>query len=75
MQAYLICQHGVYLTERRDWDYLTALYALNDFYAEVHYRFADSEVLMISSFYNTHLLMPYLNNVNISELLLAVSYP
>lgn len=71
VQAHLICQHGVYLAERTEGDYFIALYALNDFYVEVHYRFVDNEVFMISSFYTTNLLAPYLANVSIGQLLPA----
>lgn len=74
LQAHQICQNGVYLTERTAGDYFVALYALFDFYAEVHYRFQDSEVLFISSFYSTNLLEPYLANVKIDALLQAVAY-
>lgn len=73
-QAHLICQQGVYLSERSQGDYFVALYAVFDFYAEVHYRFADSEVMMITSFYNTNLLDPYLAKVNIQQLLQPALY-
>lgn len=73
-QAHFIYMQGVLLSERRDGDYLVALYALFDFYVEVHYRFQDSEVLMISSFFTTNLLEPYLASVPISHLLQAVLY-
>ena len=72
LQARLLCQHGVYLSERTEGDFFVALYALAGFYAEVHYRFADSEIVMISSFYGTALLEPYLAKVQISRLLQAV---
>lgn len=71
VQAHLICQHGVYLAERTEGDYFIALYALSDFYAEVHYRFGDNEVLMICSFHTTNLLAPYLANVGIERWLPA----
>lgn len=72
-QAHLICRHGVHLSERTEGDYFIALYALFGFYAEVHYRFADSEVLFITSFYTTNLLEPYLAKVQISHLLQPVA--
>ena len=73
-QAHLICQQGVYLSERSEGDYFVALYAVFDFYAEVHYHFADSEVMMIVSFYNTNLLEPYLAKMNICQLLQPALY-
>ena len=68
MQAYLICQHGIYLSERAEGDYFVALYALFDFYVEVYYRFKDSEVVIITSFHNTNLLEPYLKKISLSEI-------
>lgn len=46
-----------------------ALYSLFHFYAEVYYRLATSEVLVITGFYNTALLEPYLSRVNLQLLL------
>ncbi len=74
MQARLICCHGVYLSERTQGDYFIALYAVSDFYAEVHYRFADSEVMMIGSFYTTNLLEPYLAKMPVQHLLQPALY-
>ena len=71
LQAHLLCRRGVHLSERTEGDFLVALYALDGFYAEVHYRFADSEIVFISSFYGTALLEPYLANVRIDGLLHA----
>lgn len=74
MKARLICESGSYLTERTEGDYVIVLYALTDFYAEVHHRADDSEVVMIGSFYNTALLEPYLAQMNLNGLLRAVLY-
>lgn len=74
MQARLICRQGIFLAERIEDDYVIALYALMDFYVEVHHRAADSEVAMIGSFYHVGLLEPYLAHVDIGGLLQAVVY-
>ncbi len=74
MQAHLICQRGVYLSERNEGDYLVALYALEDFYVEVYYRFEDSEVIMITSFYTTNLLEPYLAKMQLGRLFPELLY-
>lgn len=74
IQAQLICRLGVYLSERNEGDYFVALYALFDFYTEVHYRFQDSEVIMITSFYGINLLEPYLQKIQINQLLQPVLY-
>ena len=73
-KARLLCNQGVLLAERTEGDYVIALYALTDFYVEVHHRGADSEVIMISSFYNTALLEPYLQNMPVHHLLHAADH-
>lgn len=73
-KARLLCRCGVHLADRIEGDYVIALYALADFYAEVHHRFVDSEVVMIGSFYNTALLQPYLQKISVANLLQAVNY-
>lgn len=73
-KARLLCAQSVLLAERTNGDYVIALYALHDFYAEVHHRKSDSEVVMIGSFYNTALLEPYLEKISVDHLLQAVHY-
>lgn len=72
LQAHLVCSQGVYLSDRAEGDFYVALYTLFDFYVEVHYRFADSEIIMLTSFYDTHLLSPYLSKINLGPLLQPV---
>lgn len=72
LKARLICGQGVFLSERTDGDYVIALYALADFYVEVHHRSYDSEVLMIGSFFGTGLLAPYLQQMDVNGLMQAV---
>jgi hypothetical protein len=64
----------VYLSERKEGDYFIALYALNDYYVEVYYRFEDSEVIMITSFYTTTLLEPYIKKVKLDPLFPVAMY-
>lgn len=72
LQAHLVCSHGIYLSERLAGDYVVALYALFDYYVEVHHRTENSEVIMITSFYHTNLLEPYLSRINLEALLQPV---
>jgi hypothetical protein len=74
VQAHLICRQGVYLSERKEGDYFIALYALNDYYVEVYYRCQDSEIIMITSFYNTALLDPYLKKIKLEKLFPVALY-
>lgn len=73
-QAHIVCQQGVYLSERKDGDFFVALYALSNFYTEVHYRFEDSEIIMITSFCNTAFLEPYLAKIQIEQLVQPILY-
>lgn len=72
LQAHLLCQHGTYLSERTAGDFFVALYALFDYNVEVHYCLESSEVILITSFYNTNLLEPYLSKISLKALLQPV---
>jgi len=72
VQAHLLCRQGTYLSERTAGDYFVALYALFDYYVEVHYHLESSEVVMITSFYHTNLLEPYLAKISLEKLLRSV---
>lgn len=64
-QAYIVYQKGVYLSERLEDDLLVALYQVNDFYVEVYYRFASSEIVKFISFHSDVMLAPYLNKIQL----------
>jgi hypothetical protein len=49
-QADLLEAEGVYLSSRRESEYLIDLYQLNDFFVEVHYHLA-SDAVTVQSFY------------------------
>jgi len=49
-QADLLEAEGVYLSSRREAEYLIDLYQLNDFLVEVHYHLA-SDAVTVQSFY------------------------
>jgi hypothetical protein len=73
-QAGVLCREGVYLSERRAGEFLIALYALFDFYAEVWYRQQSNELVMITPFQNTARLDPYLEKINLQGLLQPALY-
>ncbi|WP_460571812.1 hypothetical protein [Flaviaesturariibacter terrae] len=68
VQAHIICEQGVLLCERREDDYLIALYSLDSFYVEVYYRLPSEEVEKFRSFHSTDLLEPYLGAIRFEEL-------
>lgn len=68
VQAHIICEEGVLLCERREDQYVIALYAVDSFYVEVYYRGPGEEIEKFRSFHSTELLQPYLNEIRFVEL-------
>jgi hypothetical protein len=68
VQAHIICEKGVLLCERREDEYLIALYAVDEFYVEIYYRGRNEEIEKFRSFHSTELLEPYLNTIRFVEL-------
>ena len=67
-QARVIWECGVRLGERETKDIFVELYQIDSFYAEVHYRQSDSEILKISSFDNVCFLDPYFKAISLPDL-------
>lgn len=67
-QAKVICECGVRLAERKLVDVFIELYQIDSFYAEVHYRHSDSEIMKIASFQDLSYLDPYFNDVILPDL-------
>lgn len=67
-QAYVVYKEGVYLGERLEDDLFVALYQVHDFYVEVYYRFATSEIIKFISFQSDVMLAPYLNRIQLHGL-------
>jgi hypothetical protein len=70
-QAGIICDEGVLLAERTEDDNLVVLYAVGSFYVEVFYRNADSEIIKFRSFQSVQFLEPYLEQINIDQLVMC----
>ncbi|RYD91511.1 MAG: hypothetical protein EOP50_14165 [Sphingobacteriales bacterium] len=68
VQAHIICEQGVFLCERREDQYLIALYGVDSFYVEVYYRLPDEEIEKFRSFHSTDLLEPYITGLPYKEL-------
>lgn len=69
MQANIICQRGVYLSERDEDDCLMVLYGINDYYVEVYYHLHDNEIVKFISFHSTQFIEPYLNKISLEQIL------
>jgi hypothetical protein len=67
-QARVICECGVRLGERRTTEMFIELYQIDSFYAEVHYRQSDSEVMKITSFDDVCYLEPYFGSISLPDL-------
>lgn len=68
VQAHIVCDSGVLLSERREDAYLIALYSVDSFYVEVYYRLPEEEIEKFRSFHSTDLLEPYLGAIQFEEL-------
>ena len=68
LQAHVIYQKGIYLSERSEDDLFIALYRACDFYVEVYCRFTNGEIVKFISFHSDILLEPYLNKIQLNEL-------
>ena len=69
VQEYIIHDRAIALATRRGKDRQMALYYIDSFYVEVSYLPDTSEVTMIRSFKTDTLLQPYLEQIDITELL------
>ena len=67
-QSLVVCQKGIYISERQENDCLVALYQVGAFYVEVYYRLKTAQVIKLVSFYSTNFLQPYLEKLNIDHL-------
>jgi hypothetical protein len=68
MQANLICQRGVYLSEREEDDCLVVLYSIHNYYVEVYYHLRDNDIVRFSSFHSESFLQPYLNKISLDQI-------
>lgn len=68
LQAHIIYQKGIYLSERAEDDCFIALYRVYDFYVEVYCRRGNSELVKFISFHSEVLLEPYLNKISLNKL-------
>lgn len=74
VQAHIICDRGVYLSEREEDGNLIVLYGVDAFYVEVYYRLADNEILKLRSFHSPELLEPYLGKISLETIGTGVFY-
>jgi hypothetical protein len=71
-QAHIICECGTRLTERKIGNTLIELYQIDAFYAEVHYRLSDNEIMKISTFQDVQFLEPYLQSISLENVTLGI---
>ena len=60
--------HGLRLTIQTKGTYCAFLYHMGGFFAEVRYSLTESRVVAVRGFKNTSSLEPYLEQLDISEL-------
>ena len=67
-QAHIICECGTRLAERKNDNLFIELYQIDSFYAEVHYRQSDNEIMKITSFQDVCYLEPYLHTISLQDI-------
>jgi hypothetical protein len=64
----LLCEYGVYLTERRTGSYRITLLQFQNFYVEIYFHLKKRCIKLIRSFTEISGLDEYLKEIDISEL-------
>ena len=69
-QAQFTWDYGVFLATRKSGAHIINLYHTRKFYVEVHYSVRNEGVDMISSFTNLNKLEPYLDQIDLKNILM-----
>ena len=72
-QADITWENGVLLGFREEDNHHMILYRIENFYVEIQYHTNQNEILQIKSFISEGPLNPYLDNIDISDLLERLS--
>ncbi|HUR09838.1 MAG TPA: hypothetical protein VM012_00630 [Flavitalea sp.] len=67
-QAAILYKHGVYIGKRSEDGKIMLLYQLNAYYVELFYNEYRKHIHWIGCFESTDLLDPYLENMNVADL-------
>jgi hypothetical protein len=68
-QAEVLWEMGVHLGERFDGEHKILLYQIEGFYVEVFYHQEQNKLVRLRSFRNVDQLRPYLERMDITQLL------
>lgn len=68
-RAELVGQHGRFLAIRTVMNCSVVLYHMGEFFAEMWYSPEDNQIAMVHGFNNKELLEPYLDIINLEELM------
>ena len=69
VQTNILYNRGAYIGKRKENGKIGVLYQLEGFYIEIFYRTYRREIFLLHCFSTTDLLQPYLEEINIEELL------
>jgi hypothetical protein len=69
-QLELLYHEGVYIGKKAGVLEVAVLYQLDSFYVEIHYSEYRRHIQWIHSFESTELLDPYLENMNVADLVM-----
>lgn len=68
-QFEVLYNYGTHISDRADNDYCIILFQLDNFYIELYFHILQNALKKIRSFSNVDFIKPYLEQIDLSELL------
>jgi len=65
----LLFDNGVYLSSRKESEFIIELYQIDSFYVEAYFHESDQEIGYMRAFSSLDDLLPYLNKIDISNII------
>jgi hypothetical protein len=68
-RACILCEQGIFLDKYIDFEYITSLYYINNFFIEIVVSSGDNHIIDIVPFRNGPRLEKYLRNIDLNKLI------
>ena len=65
----VVCLEGAFIAVRQEPEFIIRLYQMDSFYVELYYHQVRDHAVCVKSFESTVKLEPYLQSIDVSELL------
>jgi hypothetical protein len=70
-KACVLCEQGIFLDKYIDFEFITSLYYISDFYIEIVVSSSDNHIIEIVPFRSSQRLEKYLRNIDLDALISA----